>query len=154
MSLLSMCLDVTFLSLGVKVYQQVQGTAIESPVSVVAANQVMKETEEKPYPPSTPLSAFGSIMLIEVFHDHLNSIESCVQFTDEKESHGKLAFLDVQIARSKDGTISTSVFQKATHMNQCLSFDSHYPPAHKVALVRTLMTRADALSSSGVELVV
>ena len=76
-----------------------------------------------------------------------------MQFT-ENESDGTLAFFDVQIARSKDGTISTYVFKKATHMNQYLFFDSHHSQEHKVAMVRTLMTRADALSSSGVELVV
>ena len=34
---------------------------------------------------------------------------------------------------------------------QYLSFDSYHPVAHKVAVVRTLMTRVDALSSSGLE---
>ena len=126
-----------------------------SPVSVVVANPVMKDIEEK------ALSTFHSPFrlwkryvddthtvihtdLINVFHNHLNSIESCVQFTEEKESDGRLAFLDVQIARSEDDTISTSVFQKATHMNQYLSFDSHHPPAHKVALVRTLIPLSHA----------
>ena len=53
--------------------------------------------------------------------------------------------------REDDGTISTSVYRKATHINQYLSFRSHHPTAHKVAIVRTLMTRADNLFSSGVE---
>ncbi|MDA8010189.1 MAG: GIY-YIG nuclease family protein, partial [Alphaproteobacteria bacterium] len=35
--------------------------------------------------------------------------------------------------------------------NQYLSFTSHHPTAHKVAVIRTLMTRANTLSSSGVE---
>ncbi len=47
--------------------------------------------------------------------------------------------------------VSNSVYRKATHSNQYLSFRSHHPMAHKVAVVRTLMTRAENLSSSGVE---
>ena len=37
--------------------------------------------------------------------------------------------------------------------NQYLSFTSHHPMADKMAVVRTLMTRASALLSSGVECV-
>ena len=92
MSLLSMCLDVTFLSLGVKVYQQVQGTAMGSPASVVVTNLMMEDIEER------ALSTFHSTPcfwkryvddtctalhpdLTEAYHDHLNSTEPCVQFT-------------------------------------------------------------------------
>ena len=64
---------------------------------------------------------------------------------------GRLAFLDVQLSRNDDGTVSTSVCRKATHTNQYLAFESHHPMAHKVAVVRTLMSRVEALSSSGVE---
>ena len=63
----------------------------------------------------------------------------------------KLPFLNVCLQRKDDGSITTLVFRKATHTNQYLSFDSHYPVAHKAAVVRTLMCRASALSSNGVE---
>ena len=33
---------------------------------------------------------------MQPFLDHLNRIESCVQFTVEEESNGRLVFLDVQ----------------------------------------------------------
>ena len=59
--------------------------------------------------------------LIKTFHDHLNCIEPCVQFTVE-ESDGRLASSDVQIVRSEDDTINISVFRKATYMNQFLSW--------------------------------
>ena len=69
----------------------------------------------------------------------------------EKEKDGQLAFLDVQLCREDVGTVSTSVYRKAAHTNQYLSFRSHHPMVHKVAVVRTLMTRADNLLFSGVE---
>ena len=89
--------------------------------------------------------------LLEPFHKHLKCIEPCIQFTVEKESDDRrLPFLDVQLCREDDGSISASVYRKAIHTDQYLSFISHHPMAHKVA-VKTLMTRANALSSSGVK---
>ena len=69
--------------------------------------------------------------------EHTDRNWSCVQFTVEEESDGKLAFLDIQLSRSEDGTVSTSVYCKATHTNQYLAFESHHPVAHKVAVVKT-----------------
>ena len=74
-----------------------------------------------------------------------------MQFTVEEESDGRLAFLDVQLSRTDDGTVCTLVYHKATHTNQYLASESHHPIAHKVAVVKTLMSGAGALSSSGVE---
>ena len=46
---------------------------------------------------------------------------------------------------------SALLFTAKPHTNQYLSFRSHHPTVHEVAVVRTLMTRANHLSSSGVE---
>ena len=43
------------------------------------------------------------------------------------------------------------VYWKTTHTNQYLSLASHHPVTHKVAVVRILMSRANTLSSSGVQ---
>ena len=58
-----------------------------------------------------------------------------------------MPFLDVLLTRKEDGTVSTSVYRKHTHTNQDLAFGSHYPMAHKRAVVRTLMHRGEALCS-------
>ena len=87
---------------------------------------------------------------VDSFHDHLNSINPYIQFTIEKESDGQLPFLDILLNREEDGSISTSVYRKATHTDQYLSFHSHHPAVHKRAVVRTLMCRTEALFSSGV----
>ena len=64
--LLSLCLDATFPSFRGKMYQQVHGTAMGSPVSVVVANLVMDDIEERAlstfHPP--PPHIFGSAMLM------------------------------------------------------------------------------------------
>ena len=161
--LLNLCLDATFLSFRGKVYRQVHVTAMGSPVSVVIANFVMEDVEER------ALATFHSPPrfwkryvddtrtalprdMVKSFHSHLNSIEPCLQLTVEEESEDRiLPFLDVELCQESDGTITTLVYRKTTHTNQYLSFASHHPVTHKVALVRTLMSRANTLSSSGVQ---
>ncbi len=61
-----------------------------------------------------------------------------------------MLFLDVLLTREEDGTVSTSVYRKPSHTDQYLDFESHHPMAHKRAVVRTLMHRAEALCCSGV----
>ena len=46
-NLLTLCLNATFLEIRGKVYQQVHGTAMGSPVSVVIANLVMEDVEQR-----------------------------------------------------------------------------------------------------------
>ncbi len=129
--LLSLCLDATFLSFRGKMYQQVHGTAMGSPVSVAVANLVMEDIEERALstfhlPPQfwkryvDDTCAALPPDQITPFLDHLNSIEPCVQFMVEEESDGRLAFLDVQLSRNDDGTVCASVYRKATHTNQYL----------------------------------
>ena len=62
-----------------------------------------------------------------------------------------LPFLDVELCRDSDGAITTLVYRKTTHTNQYLSFVLHHSVTHKVAVVRTLIFRANTLSSSGVQ---
>ena len=158
--LLDMCLSATYLQFQQECYQQTQGTAMGSPVSVTVANLVMEDVEQR------ALSTFrGRCPLfwkryvddtctaihpeeIEEFHSHLNSIEPSIQFTKEIQQDNKLPFLDINLMKEDDGTISTSVYRKKTHTDQYLQFSSHHPIAHKQAVIRTLFTRASRLSSS------
>ena len=68
----------------------------------------------------------------------------------QKAGNTKVPFLNVLLTREDDGFISTSVFRKATHTDQYLAYESYHPTAYKKAVVRTLMCRAETLSSSGV----
>ena len=76
--------------------------------------------------------------LVDSFHDHLNSIDPCIQFMMEKESDGQPPFLDILLS-TENGSISTSVQLTATDTDQCLCLHSHHPTVHKQAVVRTLM---------------
>jgi len=107
--LLSLFLDATFLSFRGKVHRQVHGTAMGSPVSVVVANLVMEDVEERALatfhsPPrfwkhyvDDACTALPRNM-VESFHSHLNSIEPYIQLTVEEESANRtLPFVDIQL---------------------------------------------------------
>ena len=139
--LLILCLNATFLQYRGKVYQQVNGTAMGSPASVMIANLMMEDVEERVltsfHPPprswqhyvDDTFTALPSD-LVQQFLSQLNSIELCIHFTLEEETEGKLLFLDVCLQSEDNGSLTTSVFRKATHTNHYLSFDSHHPMAH------------------------
>ena len=84
---------------------------------------------------------------VQEFLIHLNGVEPSIQFTVEMESEGKLPFLDVLLQRDPDGSISTTVYRKATHTDRYLDFMSHHPLAHKRAVVKTVHSRPGAICS-------
>ena len=113
-SLLELCLNATYLQFQQNVYQQIQGTAMGSPVSVTVANLVMEDIEER------SLESFHTAILfwkryvddtctailpelLQEFHQHLNSIEPSIQFTCEVKEDGQLPFLDVLLSKEDDG---------------------------------------------------
>ena len=162
-SLLELCLNATYLQFRGSYYHQVHGTAMGSPVSVVVANLVMEDVEQRALVTFTGEKprfwkryvddTFTAIKLnlLQEFHDHLNSIVGSIQFTYEVEENGCLPFLDILVQRDDDGCLSTSVYRKKTHTDQYLGFHSHHPSSHKAAVVSTLLKRAERLSSSLVQ---
>ena len=84
---------------------------------------------------------------VQHFHQHLNSIETTIQFTIEMESEGTLPFLDTRITHHFDGSLSTMVFRKSTHTDKYLDFQSHHPLAHKVAVAHTLFHCTEKICS-------
>ena len=156
LSLLRLCLNATFLAYQGEYYQQIFGTAMGSPVSATIADLVMEDVEKRalssfPNPPPfwkryvddtcTTLHPDS----IPVFHQHLNSIEPSIQFTYEVEQDGVIPFLDTEVTHHSDGSLSTKVYRKKTHTDQYLNFQSHHPLSHKLAVPRTLFSRAQKL---------
>ncbi|XP_072022071.1 uncharacterized protein [Amphiura filiformis] len=55
---------------------------------------------------------------------------------------------NVPLRPISDGTLSTSVYRKATHTDQYLQFDSHHPLIHKLGVIKTLFHRAETIPST------
>ena len=81
---------------------------------------------------------------IDRFHTHINSVEQSIQFTLEKESSGKLPFLDVFVTRENDGSISRSVYIIYTH-RQISTLHVHK------SVVRTLFNLSSLVEKSAEE---
>ena len=148
-------------------YHQVFGCAMGSPVSAAIAELVMQEVEKialntsnikprwwKRYVDDS--SACLKTKDIQVFHDHLNSINPNIQFTVELPSVSSqnlqtIAFLDTRSTVGRSGNITVSVHRKATHTNKYLDFASHSPAQSKRAVVKCLIDRAETIPSNDTE---
>ena len=93
-------------------------------------------------------SAFSTKIIAMIFHTHLNSICSHIQFTIEKEHNFFLPFLDVLVKPySRNGSItthsllSTTNYRKPTHTNRYLHYTSYYPKHQKLTVAKTLFSR-------------
>ena len=125
-TLLEFCLNATYSTFRNSLYQQVHGTAMGSPVSVVVADLVMEDVESRalttfPSPPrfwkryEDDTCCALRTELVGDFHCYPISIESSIQFTLETESDGQLAFLYVLISHNSDRSMDTTVYRKPTH---------------------------------------
>ena len=107
-----------------------------SPVSAVIANMVMEDVEQRALATSPVKPFFWKRYVDDVISavsgseaerllSHLNSVEPSIQFSLEHEKDRQLPFLDLNVSRSEQGNLETSVYRKPTHTDKHLAFDSH-----------------------------
>ena len=126
-----------------------------SPLSPIVANLFMEAFEEKAlesavlrprmwvrYVDDTFVLWPHEEDKLETFYRHLNSQHPSMQFTMEKESEGKISFLDVQIT-TKEGKLSTGVYRKNTHTDRYINYSSHHHPRIKTGVIACLKNRAE-----------
>ena len=158
-SLLEFCLTHTYFLFQGKYYEQVQGAAMGSPISPLIANIFMEEFEVKtlnsfPHPPYLWLRFVDDTFVInraEHIQDllqHINNQDPHIQFTVEPTQQISLPFLDTLVTIEPDNTFSTTVYRKATHMDQYLHWDSNHHITAKQSVFNTLAHRAKKVSSS------
>ncbi|KFD50674.1 hypothetical protein M513_08481 [Trichuris suis] len=78
----------------------------------------------------------------ELLLEHLNCLfPNCISFTIEKETRGRLPFLDALVIRSKN-RLKTTVYRKPTHSDRYLHFSSHHPRSVFTGIIRGMVDRA------------
>ena len=154
----------TYLTFQGKIFEQVKGAAMVSPISPIVANLFMEDLEIKalstaPTPPTLWKRFVDDTFIIiqrrykESFLQHLNSIDDNIHFTcEEGDEDGSIAFLDILITPDENGRLNTSVYRKATHTDQYLHWDSHHAITSKYSVVGTLFHRARTVCSKPVQL--
>ena len=141
-------------------YKQIFGCAMGSPISHVIADLVMEEIEETAistasHPPKWWFRYVDDSHAclrkdqVEEFHQHLNSINTNIQSTQELEdTNGQgLPFLDTITIR-RGTQLEVNVYRKPTHTDRYLDFNSHHPMYHKRSVVSTLLRRAQNIPST------
>ena len=144
-----------------KVYNQVDGVAMGSPLGPVMANIFMCELERKAleqYNGTLPslyrryvddtFLVFNTRSDMLSFFKWMNKQHPSITFTKEEEQDNKLSFLDVLLTRTTDGSIVTSIYRKPTFSGLYMKWDSFVPKSYKKGLVNCLVFRAWKLCSS------
>ena len=131
-----------------------------SPIGPVLADLVMEEIEEMvistfPYPPKwwfRYVDDSHSCLRkdqVDKFHEHLNPVNSNIQFTWELENTNGQGLLVLDNITSRRGTeIQVDVYRKPTHTGRYLDFSSCHPLCHKRSVVITLLKRANNIPST------
>ena len=79
----------------------------------------------------------------QAFLGHINSIDLAFKFTVEgTQGNGAIPFLDTLVTPLADNFLSFKVYQKPTHTDQYLQWDSHHSLSAKYSVIGTLTHRA------------
>ena len=159
-SLLEFCLKSTSFVFQGQHYQQMEGSAMGSPLSPIVANIFMENSEKEaletaPHPPSLLKRYIDGTFVIqetqyknEFFH-HINSLDDNIKFTAETtKADGSMPFLDTLVTPQSDGSLATTVYRKPTHTNQYLQWDSHHAISNKYSIISSLLHRAKDICSN------
>ena len=144
-----------------KVYDQVDGVAMGSPLAPVLANLFLGHHENiwlnKYQGPSVQLyrryvddtfCLFNTEQDALSFFDFLNSQHPNIKFTIEKEINQKLSFLDVCVDNKDPSCLLTSLHRKNTFTGLLTNFFSFTSFSYKIGLIRTLVDRAYRINNT------
>jgi len=158
--LLNLSLNDTYFKFNNSIYKQVDGLAMGSPLSPVAANIFLnffetsllnqcpldiKPSFYKRYLDDT-FMLFSNEQQARNFFDYINSRHANIKFTFEGELDKRLAFLDINVCRN-DNCFITSVYRKPTFSGLGTNYFSNIYKKYKSSSLFTLVNRAYKLSS-------
>jgi hypothetical protein len=161
-SFLSKCSKSIFLYNG-KVYQQIDGLSMGSPLAPILANWFVAMVENKILEdPNIPQPKFYRRYVDDIFaifrceadrdnfFNHLNKAHENLKFTMENmdTSSKSLPFLDVNIRITSSNEFETKVYQKPTNTGVLLNYTATAPQTWKTAVVKCLLNRAKRVTSS------
>ena len=134
-----------------KIYKQVDGVAMGSPLGPILANIFVGHCENKIEAQNWPdfynrfvddtFSIFDSVQKSRDFFELLNNLHPALKFTVEGEVNHELPFMDVAVKRENEG-LTRTVYRKPTFTGQYMRWESFAPTQQKIGLIRSLTSRA------------
>ena len=144
-----------------KMYDQIDGVAMGSPLAPVLANLFLGHYENiwlnKYQGPSLhfyrryvddTFCLFNNEQDALLFFNFLSSQHTNIKFTMDKESNKMLAFLDVYINNKDPSNLLMSVYRKKTFTGLLTNFYSFTSYSYKIGLIRTLVDRAYKINNT------
>lgn len=158
-TLLELCTKDMHFAFDEKIYRQVDGVAMGSPLGPVIANIFMVELEKRLIPTMGDKislwfryvdDTFTFIKKGEVDNviEILNGFHESIKFTFETETDNCLSFLDVKVMKNSDGSFETDIHRKKTDTNVYLNWNSFAPKPWKVGTLKGLVRRAFTICST------
>nr|CAH8872938.1 unnamed protein product [Trichobilharzia regenti] len=143
-----LCLTSTVFKFQGKIYKQIEGVAMGSPICPVVADIFMDRWENiatETFSPTPKVwwrcvdDTFTVLRTqdIDRLFEHINWKVEAIQFTYELESQE-----DCSVKRREYGKSNTGVYRKPIHSNVYLDFRSYHPISVKIGLVKCSSNRA------------
>ena len=154
---LSLCTkELPFKAPDGKMYKQIEGVAMGSPLGPLFANYYMAYLENSIFTNSELKPSIYARYVDDVFIqiqsvEQLQNIKakfetnSVLKFTYELNINNRLSFLDTMID-SSGNTFHTTVFHKPTDSGHCLNADSECPEKYKNSVITNYLNRAYRIS--------
>ena len=121
-----------------KIYKQIDGVCMGSPLGPVLANVFMVQLEEEVAPKLQSIMPIWKRYVDDTFtfvkRSHIsdvtkeiNSFHPNIKFRHEIEQVNKIAFLDVLLEKQDNGNIETSVYRKPTKNSIYIHWNAYGP---------------------------
>ena len=143
-----------------RLYKQVDGVAMGSPLGPSLANFFLGHLEEHKIFTKEEISPKLYVRYVDdiyaVFHEgvsfndflsHINSQHSNIKFTVEESNNNVLSFLDTQISLVGD-RFESCVFRKSTNTDVLLNFSAICPSSWKKGVILGALNRAKVICSN------
>ena len=146
-----------------KLYQQIDGVSMGSPLGPILANAFLAFHEQKwidncpaDIKPIVYRRYVDDVFILcrdkehhMKFLNYMNTMHRNITFTDEVEENDTLSFLDISLKRINDtDKFVTNVYRKQTFSGVFTNFFSCLPISFKAGLISTLLFRGFVISSS------